>query len=161
MRIPKPQKATKPRKPIARGQRPRRQRKSTLAALKRKLWSLFSAYVKERDGNFCYSCGRLGLEGANWHAGHLFPAGSSSLIRWEPKNVHSQCYHCNVNLGGNGAAYAEVFIRHYGMAEFQRLSDLSRRMKAWKPYEIQALIAALEVGGAEYEMAYAEHYGLS
>lgn len=147
-------------KRIARAARPRRQRKSTLAALKRKLWKLVSRYVKDRDGNTCFSCGKGGLSGNGWHAGHLFPAGSSALIRWEPKNLAPQCFHCNINLGGNGAAYAQRFIERYGIDEFQRLSKLSREMKAWKPYEIEALIAAIQRSGADYEMAYAEVYAL-
>jgi len=151
--------AGKADKPLRRA-RISKHRRSSLAALKRKLWKLFAAYVKERDGNTCFSCGRGGLAGSNWHAGHLFPAGSSSLIRWEPKNVHSQCYHDNINLGGAGAAYAVRFIERYGIDEFNRLSALSREMKAWKPYEIEALIAAIKRSGADYEMAYAELYGL-
>lgn len=162
MRIPKPPKRSpKPRKPIARTTRPRKQRKSSLASLKRKLWRLFGAYVKARDGNICFSCGRPGLSGSGWHAGHMFPAGSASLIRWEPKNVHSQCFRCNIDLGGNGAEYALRFMERYGVEEFKRLSGLSQRLKAWKPYEIEDLIAALERSPAEYESLYAEHYGLS
>lgn len=147
-------------KPIARGKAPRRQRKTSLAALKRKLWTLFSAYVKERDGNVCISCPATGLEGSGWHAGHMFPAGAHAVIKFEPKNVHSQCFRCNINLGGNGAAYAERFIERYGIAEFQRLSALSRHMKQWRAPEIEELIAALERGGADYEAFYAERYGL-
>lgn len=152
--LPKPVKRERKRK------RPRRQRKSPMAALKRKLWAAFSRYVKERDGAVCFSCGRAGLSGTNWHAGHMFAAGASSLLRYEPKNVHSQCYHCNINLGGNGAAYAQAFIAVYGMDEFMRLSNLSRKMKAWKPYEITELIEALQRGGADYEALYAERYTL-
>lgn len=159
--IPKPAKrGPKPRRPIKRGKRPRRQRKSTLAELKRELWRLVSGYVKERDGNTCFSCGRGALTGRNWQAGHLFPAGMASLIRYEPKNVHSQCYHCNINLGGNGAAYADRFVGVYGFDEFARLARLARQTKAWRSPEIRELIAAIERSGAHYESLYAERYGL-
>lgn len=160
MRLPKPQRKATEKRPIKRAKRPPRQRKSSLASMKRKLWQLFAAYVKARDGNECFSCGAKGLEGSNWHAGHLFPGGSCALIRYEPKNVHSQCGRCNIFLRGNAAAYADRFIERYGLVEFQRLSALSRRMKAWRAHEIGALIAALDRGEAEYEMAYAEHYAL-
>ena len=158
---PKPAKrGPRPRKRIVRKARPRKQRKSTLAALKRKLWELFRMYVRKRDGNTCFSCGHGGLAATNWHAGHMFPAGGSSLLRYEPKNVHSQCYRCNVNLAGNGAAYAAHFLDVYGLPEFERLSALSRRLKAWRAPEIEALIAAIQRSGADYELAYAELYGL-
>jgi hypothetical protein len=147
-------------KPIARNSRPRRQRKSSLACLKRKLWSLFSSYVKERDGNVCFSCGASGLESHGWHAGHLFPAGAHGIIRYEPKNVHSQCYRCNINLGGNGAAYSDRFIEVYGIEEFRRLSALSRTIKQWRAPEVEELIAALKRGGADYEMLYAERHAV-
>lgn len=158
--LPKPVRAPRVPKRIARKSRPRRERRTTLAALKRKLWVLFSRYVKDRDGNTCVSCGRGGLEGPGWHAGHLFPAGSHNIIRWEPKNVHSQCFHCNCNLGGNGAAYALWFIDKYGSEEFVRLSKRAQIIRPWRAHEVQDLIAALEKGGADYEMLYAERYGL-
>ena len=161
MRFPKPERrSAKAPKRIARKVRVRKQRKSTLAGLKRKFWSLFSAYVKERDGNWCRSCGAKDLEGRNWQAGHLFPAQGPKLIVWDPKNVHSQCYVCNCHLGGNGAAYATWFIDHYGTSEFLRLSDRSRLQKQWKAHEVQELIAALEKGPHYYESLYAEKYGL-
>ncbi len=147
-------------KPISRKVRPRRQRKTSLAALKRKLWLLFAAYVKERDGNSCISCPATGLEGHGWHAGHLFPAGAHAVIKYEPKNVHSQCFRCNINLGGAGAAYTVRFLDKYGVDEFNRLSRLSTKIKQWRAPEIEELIAALKRGGAEYEMFYAEKYGL-
>lgn len=145
---------------IRRKKRPRKQRKTNLAALKRKLWSLFAAYVKERDGNTCFSCGRGGLEGSGWHAGHLFPAGSHNVIRYDPKNVHSQCFHCNCNLGGNGAAYTARFLEKYGMPEFERLNRLSTKLKPWRAPEIEEMIAALKAHGAVYEGFYMERYGL-
>lgn len=148
-------------KPIARRTRPRRERKTPLATLKRKLWCAFAAYVKERDGNTCFSCGATGLEGQNWHAGHLFQAGQFAIIRYEPKNVHSQCGRCNVWLRGNVARYTARFLDKYGIEEFRRLDALSRRMKQWRAPEVIELILALKRGGAEFEMFYAERYGLA
>ncbi len=147
-------------KPIKRGKPPKKLSQKDLPKLKRKLWTLFSAYVKDRDGNTCVSCGRGGLEGHGYQAGHLFPAGKHNVIRFDPKNVHPQCFNCNINLGGNGAAYAVWHIAKYGMDEFNRLSTLSRHMKSWRSYEIQELIEALQKGGHYYESLYAEKYGL-
>ena len=88
----------------------------------------------------------------------MFPAGSSSLIRYDPLNVHVQCFHCNINLGGNGAAYAQRFLQVYGADQFTRLHERSQIMKQWKAYEIEELIEAMQRSGAAYEMLYAERY---
>lgn len=166
--LKKPEKREKrTRKPIARnyrpqrGKRPAKESKKHVPALKRRLWNLFRQYIRDRDGNVCVSCGKGGLEGKGWHAGHLFPAGQHNVIRFEPKNVSSQCYHCNMNLGGNGAAFAQTFIDRYGVEEFMRLSERSKVMKQWRAPELEELIAALEKSGADYEMLYAEKYGLT
>jgi hypothetical protein len=166
-RGPRPPRRIKRGGPIARSSKPIRRKKppnklsqKNLPKLKRKLWALLTAYVKDRDGNTCVSCGKGGLSGKGWHGGHLFPAGKHNIIRYDPKNVHSQCFNCNIDLGGNGAAYAVWHMDKYGMDEFKRLSTLSRHMKSWRSYEIQELIEALQKGGHYYESLYAEKYGL-
>jgi hypothetical protein len=124
-------------------------------------WDLFAAYVKQRDGNVCFSCGKAGLEGRGWHAGHMFPSGNNSVIRYEPKNVHSQCGRCNCFLGGNGAAYVSRFLDVYGVEEFRRLSGLRGTEKKWTRPELEEMSAALKRGGADFECWYAERYGLA
>lgn len=161
MRIPKPEKrAPRPRKRIARGKRPNPMSKKNLPKLKRKLWNLFAAYVKDRDGDTCFSCGRGGIEGSGRHAGHMFPSVSSSILRYHPKNVHSQCFNCNINLGGNGAAYAARFIDTYSYEEYRRMESMRSRERQWQPVEIMELIEALQRGGADFECLYEEKYGL-
>ena len=141
--------------------RPARLRKTRPAARKRladRLWRAFAAYVKRRDGPTCISCKKGGLSGQNWHAGHLFSSNRSPAVRYDPKNVHSQCAYCNAFLRGNAAAYAEAVISAYGLAEFQRLAGQSRVLKQWREPELGALLDALKRGDAEFEMYYAETY---
>lgn len=126
--------------------------------LKRKLWSLLSPAIKAKDGNTCFSCGATELHGSGWHAGHLFPAGSHSLLRYYPMNIFSQCYKCNINLGGNGAQFAARFIEKYSKEEFDRLASLSRVSKKWLHYEIELLIAKLKIGIEHYAAFYDEAY---
>lgn len=147
----------KPRKPIRRSamiatrKRPRRKRKSTLAAAKRKLWAVFSAFIKARDGNTCVSCGAAGLEGQNWHAGHLFSAGQYAAIRYDERNVRSQCGRCNVFLRGNVHAY----IAATPPAIYSDLDARKAEPKQWRVPEIEALtevyrekLSALSIGAA-------------
>lgn len=150
----------KPAKRIASGKAPNPMSKKNLPKLKRKLWKLFSDYIKDRDGNTCFSCGRGGIEGSGWHAGHMFPSGDHAIVRYHPKNVHSQCFHCNINLGGNGAAYTERFLDVYGIEEFRRMCAIKSRERQWQPVEIMELIEALKRGGADFECFYEERYGV-
>jgi hypothetical protein len=146
----------------ARTKRPNKVRKTPLTKLKRIAWDLFSAYVKARDGNVCISCPATGLVGGNWHSGHFFNAGNHGVIKFEPKNVHSQCGRCNVWLRGNIANYAIAFLDRYGEAEFRRLKAKSQEHRGpWTRPELEELIAALKLGGADFECWYAERYGLS
>ena len=140
-------------KPIARRVRPGRVRKTPLGRLKKKLDCLFAAYVKARDGRVCITCAAQ-PEGRNHHAGHFFRRGIMSL-RWDPKNVHSQCgVPCNKYRRGALAEYAAAIIDRYGATELQRLAARSKVIRKWTRPDLERLIAALEKGGAEYELAY-------
>lgn len=76
-------------------------KKKTPAQLKKKLWKVFSQYIRLRDKGICFTCDRR-CEGSGYHAGHFISkaAGGISLY-FNEDNVHGQCYHCNINLGGN------------------------------------------------------------
>jgi hypothetical protein len=136
-----------------------KKRRSPLKIAQDRLWDHFRAFVKARDGNTCFSCGQEGLEGSNWHAGHMFPAGGSNILRYHALNVHSQCYRCNINLGGNGAEYASRFLEVYGVDQFAYLSEVKKQQKQWREPDIRELIEALKKGGADYELKYAEMIG--
>lgn len=158
MNLSKPLKRSKPKRAIRRKARPRRQRKTTVGALKRQLWTLFAAYVKARDGNTCFTCGATDLEGMNWHAGHGIRQGGHAAVQYDPKNVHSQCGACNVWKAGNVAEYVMRLVDRYGFEEFARLVNRSRQTKLWTAPELRELIAALGRGPAEFECYYYERY---
>jgi 5-methylcytosine-specific restriction endonuclease McrA len=158
VRAPKePKRLRRSTKPIARKSRPRKRSKATVAGLKRQLWTLFAAYVKERDGRTCISCHSTDLDGQNRHAGHLVSRRVSSTL-FDPANVHVQCGPCNVWKRGNVAAYTLAFLDRYGEAKFRALMARSRVMHQWKAPELRDLIAAIEKGGHEFEALYAERY---
>ncbi len=93
----------------------------TAAWWKHKLWEVFSLYIRTRDNFTCFTCGRIGT-GSAIHAGHFIPASVGGLsLYFDERNVHAQCYHCNVNLGGFGARYAEVMRESYGEKIVQEL----------------------------------------
>jgi len=79
--------------------------KQKIPILKRKLWKVFSDYIKKRDKNICFTCGRK-CEGSGAHAGHFIPKSVGGLaLYFDEDNVHTQCFNCNINLGGNQYIY--------------------------------------------------------
>jgi 5-methylcytosine-specific restriction endonuclease McrA len=89
--------------------------KTEIAKLKEELWELCKAITRKRYGNTCYTCGKEGLTGSNWHTGHFIPSAAGGAdLRYELDNLRCQCYHCNVNLGGNGTEYYRRMLEKEG-----------------------------------------------
>jgi hypothetical protein len=81
--------------------------KQKIPVLKRKLWKVFSDYIKKRDRYICFTCSRK-CQGSGAHAGHFIPKSVGGLaLYFDEENVHCQCYNCNINLGGNQYIYGK------------------------------------------------------
>ena len=101
-----------------------KQSKLPLAKLKRKAKKLFFAYIKKRDGNTCISCGKRGLVGQNWHAGHYLKSELCNLeYMFNEKNVNSQCGRCNLWLRGNTIEYRKAMLLKYGKITVKVLEE--------------------------------------
>ena len=104
--------------------------KTTTAKLKAKLDKLFSEYIRKRDSDHrgmckCISCGKEAPAfGGSMHAGYLFSRRYLS-IRYDPKNVNSQCSYCNTFLNGNQIKAARGVERKWGKGT---VDDLESRM---------------------------------
>ncbi len=98
------------------------------ALLKRNLWREFSLFIKVRDNYTCITCGRQGT-GNGMHAGHFVPSAVGGLaLRYNEANVHAQCYHCNINLGGWGERYTEVLEKRHGKKYVNDLRKLKYKL---------------------------------
>ncbi len=96
-------------------------KKPTVTILKKKLWKIFSQYIRARDKNICFTCGRYG-EGSGMHAGHFVPKSvGGNTLYFHEDNCHAQCYNCNINLGGNQY--------EYGMRLGQEKAEMLRKLK--------------------------------
>jgi hypothetical protein len=66
---------------------------------------------------------------AGWkagQAGHWITAANCGLaLYFHEKNVHCQCYNCNINLSGNWLVYEKRIIEVYG----QKTCDELKAMK--------------------------------
>lgn len=83
-------------------------KKKSISSLKKKFWIVFSKYIKARDKNICFTCGRYG-EGSGMHSGHFIPKAAGGLaLYFNEDNVHAQCYNCNINLFGRQYEYGQL-----------------------------------------------------
>lgn len=118
---PKPVKREKPHhgRPTLKKRPSRRKsklpKKVKIKALETKLKAVLYPLIKKRDGPTCISCGKIGLVGRNWQAGHYAKAELCNLVyRYDPRNINSQCMTCNKWRRGNTLAYRQAMIRKYG-----------------------------------------------
>lgn len=150
--IPKPR---RPRKSLKRMKRVKKLGQKDVPRLRRKLWSLFSRYVRNRDGGVCFTCPEPNQNGNQ--AGHFYSRRIPSIC-YDPKNVHAQCSYCNEYLHGAPGAYSQNIVERYGKAELTRIRNRARTQHKWTAPDLQELIVALEKSGADYELAYYGKY---
>ena len=106
--------------------------RAKLAASRRKLPSeklltqkVINEYVRARDyGQPCISCGTA----MNWtdglvDAGHFRSVSSAPHLRYDLRNIHAQCKHCNSpkGLSGNYHEYAKRLPAKLGRERFDKL----------------------------------------
>ena len=121
-------------KPIKRVKKPK---KISISKLQKLLWVECKRIIRQKYGNTCYSCGKTGLVGSDWHTGHFIPnASGGAFLRYDLRNLRPQCYHCNINLGGNGIFYYRELIRREGEAYVEQLiKEKGLIIKAYDHYE--------------------------
>lgn len=111
----------KPRKPMKRGKL-KKKSKQKISTIQKKLWELCKQITRKKYGNTCYTCLTPGLQGSNWHTGHLFAKASlGAYLKYDLRVLRPQCYHCNINLGGRGADYYTRMLKEIGQEEMEKL----------------------------------------
>lgn len=121
-----------------------------ISLLQRKIWELCKQIIRKKYGNVCYTCGRTGLEGSNWHTSHLIPkAALGAYMKYDLRILRPACYNCNINLGGNGAIYLEKIRNDMGEEYVKKIfEDRQVGVNAYDHYrkiyeEYQNIIKAL------------------
>lgn len=110
--------------------------KDSISKVQRRLWDECKRIIRSRYGNECYTCGRKGLEGSNWHTGHMFAKASiGAYLKYDLRVLRPQCYFCNINCGGRGADFIER-MRLIEGAEYVDgiVTDRIRTVKAYDHY---------------------------
>ena len=89
--------------------------KMPISKLQRKIWEHCKRIIRSKYGNSCYTCSKQGLQGSDWHTGHMIAKASlPASLKYDLRMLRPQCYHCNVNCGGQGAIFIENMRRIEG-----------------------------------------------
>ena len=103
-------------------------KQKSVSKLKKDLWVVFSKYIRQRDKYTCVTCGKKG-EGSGIHAGHYITMSVGGLgLYFHEKNVHAQCYRCNIHLSGNWTAYREFILKQYGQEVDTKLLNMKSQI---------------------------------
>ena len=107
--------------------------------LKKKLWKVFSLYIRTRDQGVCISCGKKDAI-KNVDAGHYIPKTAGNSIYFDEQNVHAQCTGCNRFRHGNLSLYALALRQKYGNDILEILDARRRQIRKITIIEYQTLI---------------------
>ena len=133
-------------------------KKPSRKTLKKKLWTLFSLYIRYRDGIrttgckdwiFCITCGKR-YHYKLMQAGH-FVAGRHNAGLFSEKGVHAQCYNCNINLKGNTLVYRRKIIELYGEGFDEILEREASHNKQFEIDELEAMIILYKMKIKQFE----------
>lgn len=115
----------------------RKKSKASISKIQRDIWEEIKRIVRRDQPNTCYTCNRKGLEGANWHCGHLWAKASlGAYMKYDLRVIKSQCYHCNINLGGAGAEFYKRMLKEEGKPFMDKLEkDRQVSVKAYDHYQ--------------------------
>ena len=110
--------------------------KQEISVIQRKLWEIIKQIVRIKYPPTCYTCGRTGLSGSNCQTGHLWPkAALGAFLKYDLRVLRIQCYHCNINLGGNGAQFYSNMLEEIGKEAMDQLvRDRQVSVKAYDWY---------------------------
>lgn len=112
--------------------------------------TVFNKYIRLRDaGNVCISCQKKPLKE---NAGHFYNANNHWSVRFDERNVHLQCEHCNTYLSGNLIYYRENLLKKIGITEFENLSAEAMKTRKFTIDELKEIIATYKKKIKELEL---------
>lgn len=108
-------------------------KKKKVSTLKKKLDTVFSQYIRNRDGGKCYTCSKQD-DPKRMQNGHFVPR-QYLATRYDEVNCHCQCYACNMLYHGQPSAYAARLERDYGNGTVEMLESQRHEIIKDYPYE--------------------------
>src|SRR3990167_1129532 len=130
-----------------------------VSKLKRKLWKIFSEYIRRRSADWrgnasCVTCGVT----KNWkelQAGH-FVQGRHNMVLFDLKNTQVQCYVCNVVKHGNLLEYYDYMLNNYGRDVIKELRSLDKQNKQFTSLELLEKITFYQTALKELNQTYGD-----
>ena len=119
----------------------------TKKGLKKKVWAVFSIYIRLRDClkttgspdyGKCITCNNV-YSFSNLQAGHFIPGRHPAYLFCE-KGVNAQCARCNKWLEGNTLEYRRKIIEMYGEGADEVLEQQAKQTKKFTIEELQGLL---------------------
>jgi hypothetical protein len=107
------------------------------------LQQLVNRYVRQRDGNFCISCNKE-VQG-KIDAGHFFSVGNYPSVRFDLRNISSQCIKCNQYNGGSLLEYRKYLIKKIGLKEFEDLDLKAHQNRQYSIPELKEMIEEYKI----------------
>lgn len=95
--------------------------------MENKIWQLTKTVLRNmyrnHDGTYtCFTCGKVITQNKDAHTSHFIPRATCGLfLRYNLRNLRICCYHCNINLGGNGAYFYKNLILEKGHEYVEQL----------------------------------------
>jgi hypothetical protein len=98
------------------------------------LQDLVNQYILNvRDtGKHCCTCGAT-YKSVKFDAGHYRSRGACPELRFEPTNIHAQCYICNSHNSGMRLEYQVFIERQYGAEHLAWLNGPHKKLKEQFP----------------------------
>jgi len=114
----------------------------TVPRQKKLTWKTFSEYIRKRDADWkgdctCVTCGVV-KPIKEMQAGH-FIQGRHNSILFDERNVHTQCYSCNVMKYGNSLKYYRFMESKYGEKIILELEEKDTEKKSFTVEELKGL----------------------
>lgn len=111
---------------------------------------IFNKYIRLRDkGQVCISCQKKPLKE---NAGHFFNANNHWNVRFDERNCHLQCEHCNTYLSGNLIEYQRNLIHKIGIESYHELEAEARKTRKYTKEELKELMAFYKKKFKELEL---------
>ena len=121
-------------------------KKVTISSIKKKVWKVFSDYIRLRDClettglpdyGKCITCEKI-VPRILLQAGHFIP-GRHNANLFSERGVHAQCYNCNLNLRGNTLEYRRRILEMYGAGADEELEREANQIKKFTVPYLEAL----------------------
>lgn len=115
--------------------------------LHKKLWNIFSIYIRLRDKGVCFTCstrkwdeelGEWTIKGFN--AGHF----RHGVLDFDEQNIHCQCIRCNHHLSGNGVEYARRLTKQIGLKAVEALHNRADRAMRGELHTVEWYLAKID-----------------